>query len=374
MRYYIADSTEGPPASQSLGSVLDDVRTAFQRPNAGPTYIVSLLNLYGSITSLTARGKRIRSILDRSATDANGADSPTTATPAGKAADQQLVLETLSPAELREFDGFHNELIEFGAHLTKVNLAAVDIYYPGLRSDLLDVTGADVYFDVVYTEHIAPKHGLRKRKVPPTLATLLDQYSGDWGAQNVGGELLWEYGFLTPEQQAASTWDRPDTPTVVSRSDMVRILDLLAACNETIGSIVRENWQFSDLLRPAHEGIHVEMSEYNITGSQVGAVGPGARAHDMTFQQTNIDDSDIDAATLAAELDQLREELARTASERDQYADLVAVSDAAAEAREGRTAEALKKLTAVGKWALDVATKIGVTVATEALKRATGLV
>lgn len=254
-----------------------------------------------------------------------------------------------------------------------MNLAAVDIYYPGLRSALLDATGADLYFDVVYTEHIAPKHGLPKRKVPPTLATLLDQYSGDWGAQNVGGELLWEYGSLTPEQQAASPWERPDTPTVVSRNDMVRILDLLAACSETIGSIVRENWQFSDLLRPVNEGVHVEMTEYNITKSQVGAVGPEAHAHDMTFQQTNIDVSDIDAATLAAELDQLREELARTASERDQYSDLVAVSDAAAEAREGKTAEALKKLAAVGKWALDVATKVGVPVATEAIKRATGL-
>lgn len=90
MRYYVADSPGGPPASQSLRSVLDDVRTAFQRPNAGPTEIVTLLNLYGSIISLTARGKRIRSILDRSATDPKEADTPITATPAVKAADQQL--------------------------------------------------------------------------------------------------------------------------------------------------------------------------------------------------------------------------------------------------------------------------------------------
>jgi hypothetical protein len=374
MRYYVADSPGGPPASQSLRSVLDDVRTAFQRPNAGPSDIVTLLNLYGSITSLTARGTRIRSILDRRAPDPKEADTSTIATPDVKAANPHLVLETLSPAELREFDGFHNELIEFGEHLTNVNLAAVDIYYPGLRRDLLDVTGRDVYFDKVYTEHIAPKHGLPERKVPPTLATLLEQYDGDRGAQNVGGELLWEYGSFTPEQQRASRWEQPDTPTVVSRNDMVRILDLLAACSQTIGSIVRENWQFSDVLRPANEGIHVEMTDYNITGSQVGAVGPGAHAHDMTFQQTNIDVSDIDAATLAAELDHLREELARVASERDQYSDLVAVSDAVADAREGKTAAALQKLAAVGKWALDMATKIGVPVATEAIKRATGLV
>jgi hypothetical protein len=372
MRYHIADAAKGPP-SRYLRSVLDDVRTAFERPNAGPSDIVTLLNLYGSITSLTARGTRIRSILDRRATEAIDADTRTTATPTGEAADQQLALETLSLAELREFDGFHSELIEFGAHLTNVNLAAVDIYYPGLSSDLLGLTASDVNLDVIYTE-AALKHGLLDRKVPPTLAFLLNQYSHYWGGENAGGELLREYGSFTPEQQATSPWERPDTPTVVSRNDMVRILDLLAACSETIGSIVRENWQFSDLLRPANEGIHVAMTEYNVTGSQVGAVGPRAHAHDMTFQQTNIDVSDIDAVTLAAELDQLREELARTASERDQYADLVAVSDAAAEAREGKTAEALKKLAAVGKWALDVATKIGVTVATEALKRATGLV
>jgi hypothetical protein len=47
-----------------------------------------------------------------------------------------------------------------------VNLAAVDIYYPGLRSDLLAVTGTDVYFDAIYTEMIAP-NGLRERKSHP---------------------------------------------------------------------------------------------------------------------------------------------------------------------------------------------------------------
>jgi hypothetical protein len=65
--------------------------------------------------------------------------------------------------------------------------------------------------------------------------------------------------------------------------------------------------------------------------------------------------------------------LAQDAVNRDHYADIVAVADAAADAQQGKTTEALGKLSAVGKWVLDVATKIGVGVATDALKRAAGL-
>jgi predicted ATPase len=96
--------------------------------------------------------------------------------------------------------------------------------------------------------------------------------------------------------------------------------------------------------------------------------------HDVTFQQQlQSAATGIDSRVLAEELERLREELAQRAGERDQYAALVAVTDAAADAREGQTASALAKLSAVGRWALDMANKIGVTVAAEAIKRAAGL-
>lgn len=360
MRYYTSSSRDKSPASNAIDSVLADVRTAFRRRAADAADVSSLLDLYGSITSLAARAQRIRRLVE-----AQAAAAPSNV---------MVSLDELTPDQLRELDGFHHELIEFGDHLSAVNLAAVDIYFPGLRQDLLAVTYADYNFDYMYANEIAPKHGIKKRRMPPTLATVLDKYDGDWGPQNIGGRLLWEYGAVSQAELDENWGSRPDLPSKIRLPDLVRILDLLAACRQTIGAIVRENWQFRDLIeRPTVEGIRVEMTEYNITGSQVGAVGPNAHVHDVTLNQVHSYVNSFDPVALAADLDQLREELGRISSERDQYADLVAVSDAAADAREGKTTEALRKLSAVGKWTLDVATRIGVTVATEAIKVATGL-
>ena len=52
---------------------------------------------------------------------------------------------------------------------------------------------------------------------------------------------------------------------------------------------------------------------------------------------------------------------------------MVAVSDAAAEARQGMVAAAMAKLATVGRWTADIASAVGVTIAVEAIKRATGL-
>lgn len=114
--------------------------------------------------------------------------------------------------------------------------------------------------------------------------------------------------------------------------------------------------------------------QYNISGSQVGAVGPGAHVHDVAFQQQVASAvGGIDAGVLATELQRLQEELAKTASEREHFAALVAVSDAAADAREGKTASAIAKLAGIGRWVADTASKIGVSVAADAIKRAAGL-
>jgi len=76
--------------------------------------------------------------------------------------------------------------------------------------------------------------------VPSTLATLLDKYSGDWGPQNIGGKLLWEYGAITQEELDKNWGMRPYVPSEIHLADLVRILDLLTVCRQTIGSIVRE--------------------------------------------------------------------------------------------------------------------------------------
>jgi hypothetical protein len=107
---------------------------------------------------------------------------------------------------------------------------------------------------------------------------------------------------------------------------------------------------------------------------QVGAQGPGAQAHNMTFQQVwNQGQGDIDLPHLAADLVKLRSAMKAEATlpEHDTAVGAVAAAETAAKQGDGPTV--IQHLKSAGKWALDTATKIGTTVASAALKASLGL-
>jgi len=81
----------------------------------------------------------------------------------------------------------------------------------------------------------------------------------------------------------------------------------------------------------------------------------------------------IDLSVLAKELAKLRTELKKEASEPDHDISIGTIASAESSAREGNGPKTFEYLSKTGKWAIDVATKIGVPVATEALKKAIGL-
>lgn len=113
--------------------------------------------------------------------------------------------------------------------------------------------------------------------------------------------------------------------------------------------------------------------KYNISG-QAGAVGPGAHAHDLTFNQLwNQIQNNLDLTQLANELQKLHEVLGREAIEPAQKLAVGAVAAAEQSAREKNGPKALEYLKTAGSWALEVAEKIGVEVATGALKGALGI-
>lgn len=98
---------------------------------------------------------------------------------------------------------------------------------------------------------------------------------------------------------------------------------------------------------------------YNVTGN-VGAVGPGATGT-VNIQQ-------IDLSDLAAELGRLRLALRERGAGAEHDIAMGEVAKAEQAANEGNRDGALRHLKQAGRWALDVATQIGVPVATEALK------
>ncbi len=355
-----------PSTSDTLFAVLEDVKSTFRGKSHNQTDISALLSLYGSITTLCARSKRINAIL--------GAKNQ-------RMSQSAVSLDALTPGEAEQFSRFFEELLEFGNCLNAVSFAVIDIYFPGLRNDLLAAIGRDMVFSHVYTKTIAPKYKLGHKQLPASLVQILDKFNGDWGPENIGGHLMLEFG-VAPEggTRDGIFYSQRDIPRAVLAESLSNVVGLLERCRSQIREIVKENWDFRDLMDNGRDailvegGIHMAKNEYNVSNSQTGAIGPNAHVHDVAFQQRLEKESQaFDLKVLSSQLEQLQTELAKHATERDHYAALVAVSDAAASAREGKGGDALSKLKAAGKWALDFATKTGVTVAADAIKQALGI-
>jgi hypothetical protein len=121
------------------------------------------------------------------------------------------------------------------------------------------------------------------------------------------------------------------------------------------------------------ENIHMGDNN-NYSAEQAGAMGPNATATGNTFQQIwqqNQGCSDLHA--LAGELETLRMLMRKEATESSHDIAIGEVAAAQAAAAKGMGAKALEHLRNAGTWAFDLSTKIGVGVATAALKVALGL-
>lgn len=118
-------------------------------------------------------------------------------------------------------------------------------------------------------------------------------------------------------------------------------------------------------------GYRVSSDQYNVSNisGQVGAIGTANNLTGATLSQANTLQS-VDLASLAAELDQLKSELKKTATEVEHEFSVANVAAAEAAAKKGDSEGAAKYLKAAGKWALDTATKIGTQVAVKAIENA----
>ena len=113
--------------------------------------------------------------------------------------------------------------------------------------------------------------------------------------------------------------------------------------------------------------------KYDIKGP-VGAVGPHSHAQDINFNQIwNEASSSIELDKLSEELFKLSSALKEKAKEPEHFRAIAEVAEAEAASKSGNGAKTLEHLKKAGKWTLSVAEKIGIGVATTALKTAMGL-
>lgn len=111
---------------------------------------------------------------------------------------------------------------------------------------------------------------------------------------------------------------------------------------------------------------------YNVSGQAVA--GPNANAHDIAFNQIgNMSDESMDFSKLAEELSRLRQVMSQEAKETEQYIAVGNVAKAEKAAEEKDSSKLVNSLKSAGVWALDVATKIGVSLVTETIKHSMGM-
>lgn len=120
------------------------------------------------------------------------------------------------------------------------------------------------------------------------------------------------------------------------------------------------------------KGITFMRDQYN--ADQVGAQGPHSTAENITFVKLwNQSGTNLDLSIVASQLPKLRTKLVELASEPEHYTSIAAVASAEKEAKAGNGAKMLEHLASVGQWALDIASKIGVSVAVKAIETALGM-
>jgi hypothetical protein len=107
-------------------------------------------------------------------------------------------------------------------------------------------------------------------------------------------------------------------------------------------------------------------------GTNYGIAGP-VQAASINFNQTwNELARAVDVTSLVPELSKIVEVARQRASTPEQFDELSAVSKAISEGNKGNNTGLIERLTKAGKWTLDIAKEIGVSVAAEAIKKALG--
>lgn len=113
-----------------------------------------------------------------------------------------------------------------------------------------------------------------------------------------------------------------------------------------------------------------EGDTYNV-GQGVG-VGRNVKMTNVTVNQAQGQEK-IDLPTLANELAALRAEMKKSATEPEHDMAVGAIAAAEADAKKGDETSVMDHLASAGKWALDLAVKIGVPVAIDAIRKSGGL-
>jgi hypothetical protein len=145
----------------------------------------------------------------------------------------------------------------------------------------------------------------------------------------------------------------------------------MGTINELRSVIARELSERDNQPTGFHQEVYLD-AKYKILGGNQGSIGDNANAHDFT-QIWNAAANKVDLAELSKELATFRGQVSNFASEPEHFSAAGEVNEAQKAAQNGDGPGALAHLKQAGSWIWDVATKVGIGLATAAAKSAIGL-
>jgi hypothetical protein len=160
-----------------------------------------------------------------------------------------------------------------------------------------------------------------------------------------------------------------DQKETVSTKGKKEIDDKIQAINAQILTLKQELENIERLPEKERDGSPIIIKGGVINQINTGINTGNVSQHDFT---TSVDEN-IDFIVLAKELTLLRSEMKKRAKTDDHDIAIGEISKAEKAIKTGDKNKLYENLKAAGKWALDVATKIGTTIAAEMIKSAMGL-
>jgi len=203
--------------------VTKEIRTALQerkKDAINPIELGSLLALYGSATRLGGYSAEIRRIVGLDPSEI------------GKNEEQFLIQ-------------FFREIHFFGENLKNMNLCVIDIYYPGLGENLCRVIRHEINVLRYFESKLVPAYNINTQEIPKILHLFLSHYNGYLGQ--------WENEFYLQRRITTYMGFEEDIvegilDDVELRKALVSLTYALDECRIMIANIVRENWDFKELI------------------------------------------------------------------------------------------------------------------------------
>lgn len=268
---------------------------------------------------------------------------------------------TVTPLILGDFAG------SFGSRKTMVPLALDGL--PERYKRELEVSAMKESVAALESM-LGPKDGLLGIVWPPAFLELMRQYGG-----RIQGMILNQV-----------TWHVTDEMIVgVLSSIRFKLLDLLLELRESYPELETNDDAVGQSAANAIDAMTERFIYQNCTimggpvmgdqysAGQAGAMGPGAKAKNMTFEQVWVQNRDaIDLTELADELGKLRSAMKKEETTAEQDASIGDVAKAEEAAKKGLGSTCLEYLGKAGKWSWEIANKIGVSVAAKAIEKAMG--